>query len=67
MMGAQDPTTQSNYDQISTTHFSLNWSIDFSERVIRGSVAHELAVHESNLKEVMCVRYLSILFQYLCI
>jgi len=66
MMGAQDPTTQSNYHQISTRHFSLNWSIDFCEKVISGSVTHELAVHESNLVEVMCVRYYCPrLFQYL--
>lgn len=65
-MGAQDPTSQSNYHQISTKHFSLDWSIDFYEKVIKGSVTHELTVHESDLEEVMCVRYPSTLCRYLC-
>lgn len=53
MMGTQDPTSQSNYHQISTKHFSLNWSIDFHEKVIKGSIAHDLTVHESDLKQVI--------------
>jgi hypothetical protein len=58
MMGAQDPTSQSNYHQISTKHFLLDWSIDFQEKVTKGSITHELTVHESDVEEVMCVRYL---------
>ncbi|KAG1741787.1 peptidase family M1-domain-containing protein [Suillus paluster] len=53
MMGAQDPTSQSNYYQISTKHFSLNWSIDFHEKLIKGSITHELSVHESDVKQVI--------------
>ncbi|OJA13479.1 hypothetical protein AZE42_04405 [Rhizopogon vesiculosus] len=48
-----DPTTQSNYQQISTKHFSLDWSIDFHEKVIKGSITHELTVHKSDLDEVI--------------
>ncbi|KAG1746884.1 hypothetical protein EDB19DRAFT_1894105 [Suillus lakei] len=55
MMSAEttDPTSQSNYRQISTKHFSLDWSIDFHEKAIKGSITHELTVHTSDLKEVI--------------
>lgn len=48
-----DPTSQSNYRQISTKHLSLDWSIDFHEKVIKGSITHELTVHTNDLKEVI--------------
>lgn len=70
MMNAEttDPTSQSNYRQISTKHFSLDWSIDFHEKVIKGSITHELTVHTNDIKEVMCVCYLSMLCdKYLCV
>lgn len=37
-----DPTTQSNYLDITTTHVDLTWNLDFETKVITGSARHTL-------------------------
>lgn len=52
-MGSKDPTTQSNYVDVCTTHISLDWHVDFDKEIISGSAAYELTVVTSGVKEVM--------------
>lgn len=52
-MVSKDPTTQSNYLDVYTTHISLDWHVDFDKEVISGSATHELEVVTSGVKEVM--------------
>ena len=39
-----DNSTFGNIEQITTTHFHLDWSIDFDTRVISGTITHDLEV-----------------------
>lgn len=39
-----DPTTESNYDKITTTDVELDWRVDFETRTISGSAIHRLKV-----------------------
>jgi hypothetical protein len=48
-----DPTTQSNYLDISTQHVALDWLIDFTLKVISGSATHDLIVRKDGVEEVM--------------
>jgi leukotriene-A4 hydrolase len=48
-----DPTTQSNYLEISTHHVVLDWHVDFTLKVIRGSATHDLTVKKDGVEEVM--------------
>ncbi|KAG8941943.1 hypothetical protein FRC04_003902 [Tulasnella sp. 424] len=41
-MLATDPTTQSNYWEITTTHVHFDWDIDWTKRIISGSATHSL-------------------------
>ena len=50
----KDPTSQSNYTQIATTHVSLDWTVDFEKRCIHGSATHQLVAKE-DVSEVMYV------------
>lgn len=50
-----DPTTQSNYLQITTEHASFDWRVDFQKKIISGSVVHDLRVKEVGVKEIMLV------------
>ena len=52
-MVSKDPTTQSNYLDVYTTHISLDWTIDFNEKVLSGSATHKLAIASSTAEEVM--------------
>jgi leukotriene-A4 hydrolase len=54
-----DPTTQSNYLQVTSEHVALDWTLDFDAEVIAGSAVHHLLVKEDNVKEVMLVLELS--------
>ncbi|KAH7920495.1 hypothetical protein BV22DRAFT_1114838 [Leucogyrophana mollusca] len=47
-----DPTSQANYLQITSQHFSLDWKVDFEEKTISGYVIHDLIANEDNVKEV---------------
>jgi hypothetical protein len=49
-----DPTTQSNYLDVSTQHVVFNWHVqDFAIRVISGSATHDLIVRKDGVEEVM--------------
>ena len=48
-----DPTTQSNYLEISTQHVAFDWHVDFSIQVINGSATHDLIVKKDGVEEVM--------------
>lgn len=50
-----DPTSQTNYGHIATEHIALDWAINFSEKVISGSVVHTLRVKENGVKEALYV------------
>lgn len=50
----KDPTSQSNYTQIATTHVSFDWTVDFEKRCIHGSATHRLVAKE-DVSEVMYV------------
>ena len=49
----EDPTTQSNYLQIASEHVSLEWTIDFDQRVITGVALHHLLVKEIHVKQLV--------------
>ncbi|KAI9567862.1 hypothetical protein HD554DRAFT_2205270 [Boletus coccyginus] len=42
----KDPTTQSNYTEIATTHLSLDWTVDLEKKSIYGSATHLLLAKE---------------------
>ncbi|KAF9463241.1 hypothetical protein BDZ94DRAFT_1259460 [Collybia nuda] len=48
-----DPTTQSNYLQITSEHIALNWRLDFDFHIISGYVIHHLLVKEEHVEEVI--------------
>jgi leukotriene-A4 hydrolase len=50
---ASDPTTQSNYLDIATQHASLDWTIDWTNKIISGSITHLLKAKEDGVNEVM--------------
>jgi leukotriene-A4 hydrolase len=52
-MVSKDPTTQSNYLDVYTTHISLDWHVDFDKKIISGSAIHLLTVVTSGVGEVM--------------
>lgn len=37
-----DPTTQSNYTEIRSTHLHLDWNVDFDKNTISGTVVHDV-------------------------
>jgi leukotriene-A4 hydrolase len=49
----EDPTTQSNYVEISTQHVAFDWHVDFKLKVITGSATHDLTVRKDGVEEVM--------------
>ncbi|KAF7978977.1 hypothetical protein HWV62_44229 [Athelia sp. TMB] len=50
-----DPTTQSNYLQITSQSLHLEWNVDFEKTEITGSVSHDLLVNEDDVTEIMRV------------
>jgi hypothetical protein len=48
-----DPTSQSNYLQISTEHVYFDWNVDFQQKVISGSAVHNLIVKQDGVREVV--------------
>lgn len=52
-MVSTDPTTQSNYLDVYTTHVSLDWLVNFDNETISGSATHKLTVASPHAKEVM--------------
>jgi leukotriene-A4 hydrolase len=53
IMADSDPTTQSNYLEISTQHVALDWHVDFTLKVISGSATHDLIVRKDGIEAVM--------------
>ncbi|CEL62166.1 leukotriene-A4 hydrolase [Rhizoctonia solani AG-1 IB] len=52
-MVVHDPTTQSNYDEITTKHVHFDWLIDWKKRIILGSATHDLIANQDNVKQVV--------------
>ena len=52
-MVPKDPTTQSNYLDVYTTHISLDWHVDFDKKIISGSATHRLIVASPGVKHAM--------------
>ncbi|KAH7908136.1 hypothetical protein BJ138DRAFT_1208110 [Hygrophoropsis aurantiaca] len=48
-----DPTSQSNYVQIATTHVAFDWTIDYDRKIITGSAVHKLLAKTDNVNEVV--------------
>ena len=48
----RDLSTLSNYEAARSTYIDLQWSIDFDNRVICGSVTHTIEVLKRNTKHV---------------
>jgi leukotriene-A4 hydrolase len=48
-----DPTSQSNYLQISTEHVYFDWNVDFEQKVISGFAVHDLIVKQDGVREVV--------------
>lgn len=49
----QDMCTQANYGEIASEHVDFDWTVDFVESIISGSVTHTLNVKKENVKEVV--------------
>jgi hypothetical protein len=39
-----DNSTYANADQIHTTHFHVDWDVNFDAKILQGSVTHDLDV-----------------------
>ncbi|KAG8889516.1 hypothetical protein FRB98_003990 [Tulasnella sp. 332] len=48
-----DPTTQSNYWEITTKHAHFDWDIDWKRRILSGSVTHTLISKKESPTEVI--------------
>ncbi|KAG8999866.1 hypothetical protein FRB94_005859 [Tulasnella sp. JGI-2019a] len=48
-----DPTTQSNYWEITTKHAHFDWDIDWKKRILSGSVTHTLITQKERPAEVI--------------
>ncbi|KAN0082871.1 hypothetical protein V8E55_008666 [Tylopilus felleus] len=59
-ISSQDPTSQSNYSKIVTTHLTLDWTIDFEKRYIHGSATHQLVAKEDVSEVIFDTRVLDI-------
>lgn len=52
-MARSDPASQSNYLSVRTTHLELDWSVDWTRRLISGSITHTLRAAHDDVKEVI--------------
>jgi leukotriene-A4 hydrolase len=48
-----DQTTQSNYQDISTEHIDIDWSLDFNAKTVSGTVKHNLIAKKDGVQEVV--------------
>ncbi|CCM06484.1 uncharacterized protein FIBRA_08753 [Fibroporia radiculosa] len=48
-----DITTQSNYTEIASEHVDFDWTVDFAQSTISGSVTHTLTVRKENVQHVV--------------
>ncbi|GAA5864072.1 hypothetical protein JCM8547_005126 [Rhodosporidiobolus lusitaniae] len=61
-----DVITQSNYQEIRTKHIALEWTVDWSQRIVRGTAIHTLSVLQDGTdKAAFDTSYLSIKRAYL--
>lgn len=61
LKGAIDNATQSNYNDISSTHINLDWTVDWKSQTISGSIHHIMTVHTNNITQaIFDSSYLSI-------
>ncbi|EGT56806.1 hypothetical protein CAEBREN_06885 [Caenorhabditis brenneri] len=56
----RDPSTASNYEQVSVTHYALKWKVDFENKNIGGDVRVNLDVKQDTSQIVFDTRDLSI-------
>ncbi|KAM0789581.1 hypothetical protein ACM66B_000390 [Microbotryomycetes sp. NB124-2] len=59
-MTQEPPATQSNFHEVKTTHFHLDWTIDWKRKIIAGSVEHTLVALKDANKVVFDSSYLDI-------
>ncbi|KAJ3565633.1 hypothetical protein NP233_g7504 [Leucocoprinus birnbaumii] len=48
-----DPTSQSNYDQITSERIDFEWTVDFTQRVIQGTATHHLITKADSISSVV--------------
>ncbi|KLO11271.1 hypothetical protein SCHPADRAFT_855590, partial [Schizopora paradoxa] len=48
-----DPTSQSNYLEVTTKHVEFIWDVNFSNRIIEGSALHTMIVKAESVNEVI--------------
>ncbi|KAI0960825.1 hypothetical protein AcV7_000102 [Taiwanofungus camphoratus] len=53
MSGDLDPATQSNYDNVYSEHIHFDWTVDYAQRIISGSVTHALRVRQDHTDHVI--------------
>ncbi|KAF8584943.1 hypothetical protein K439DRAFT_1646747 [Ramaria rubella] len=53
MVAKLDPTTQSNYQDISTEHIDIAWSIDFNTKTVAGTAKHVLIAKKAGVQQVV--------------
>ena len=47
-----DNSTYGNIEEIATTHFHLDWDVDFDSRVISGKVTHDFLVVSNSTRVI---------------
>ncbi|KAK9899275.1 hypothetical protein P389DRAFT_150549 [Cystobasidium minutum MCA 4210] len=52
-MARSDPASQSNYLSVRTTHLDLDWSVDWTARIISGSITHTVQAAHDDVEEVI--------------
>ena len=48
-----DPSTSSNPEFFKTLHTSIEWLVDFEEKVLKGSVLHIMQVVDANYTQLV--------------
>jgi leukotriene-A4 hydrolase len=52
-MARSDPASQSNYLSVRTTHLDLDWAINWTTRIISGSITHSVQAAHNEVHEVI--------------
>ena len=54
-----DPSTSSNPEFFKTLHTSIEWLVDFEEKVLKGNVLHKMQVVDANYTQLVsnCLNY----------
>lgn len=48
-----DPTSQSNYLEITTEHIDITWSLDFNKKIVEGTAKHTLQAQKDGVQQVV--------------